>query len=143
MTRRAGSARQERERGRMRLCIVGSGYVGLVAAACFANTGNHVVGVDIDAEKVRQLMQGVVPIYEPGLAELVLRNIKEGRLTFTTELEAAVQDAEVIFIAVGTPPGEDGSADLRHVLGVAEGVGRSMNGYKVVVVKSTVPVGDV
>ncbi len=125
----------------MRLCIVGSGYVGLVAAACFANTGNHVVGVDIDVEKVRRLMEGIIPIYEPGLDELVLRNIKERRLTFTTELEAAVQDAEVIFIAVGTPPGEDGSADLKHVLGVAEGVGRALNGYKVIVVKSTVPVG--
>ncbi|NOT43928.1 MAG: UDP-glucose/GDP-mannose dehydrogenase family protein [Acidobacteria bacterium] len=125
----------------MRLAVVGTGYVGLVAGACFAETGNDVVCVDKDAAKVRQLQRGKVPIYEPGLTELVGRNRQEKRLAFTTDLAKAVRGASVIFIAVGTPMGEDGSADLQHVLAVAREIGRAMNGYKVIVDKSTVPVG--
>jgi UDPglucose 6-dehydrogenase len=115
--------------------------VGLVAGACFAETGNDVVCVDKDAGKVRTLKAGKMPIYEPGLEEIVRRNRQEGRLAFTTNLAKAVRDAAIIFIAVGTPQGEDGSADLTHVLAVARDVARAMNGYKVIVDKSTVPVG--
>jgi UDPglucose 6-dehydrogenase len=123
------------------VAVVGTGYVGLVAGACLAETGNRVVCVDIDADKVARLQEGEIPIYEPGLDAIVARNLEQERLTFSTRLDAAVEGARVIFIAVGTPPGEDGSADLQHVLEVARGIGRAMNGEKVVVTKSTVPVG--
>jgi UDPglucose 6-dehydrogenase len=125
----------------MKIAVVGTGYVGLVAGACFAESGNDVVCVDKDAAKVRMLRRGKMPIYEPGLDELVRRNSAEGRLTFTTTLPKAVRDSAIIFIAVGTPQGEDGAADLQHVLGVAREIAKAMNGYKVIVDKSTVPVG--
>ena len=125
----------------MKVAVVGTGYVGLVAGACFAESGNDVVCVDKDEAKVRTLKRGKMPIYEPGLEELVRRNRQEGRLTFTTMLPKAVRDSTIIFIAVGTPQGEDGSADLRHVLGVASDIAKAMDGYKVIVDKSTVPVG--
>jgi UDPglucose 6-dehydrogenase len=121
--------------------VVGTGYVGLVVGACLAETGNVVRCVDSDAEKISRLDRGEIPIFEPGLEELVVRNAAEERLRFTTDLASTVAESEVIFIAVGTPQDEDGSADLRHVLEVARGIGKSMNGYKIVVNKSTVPVG--
>jgi UDPglucose 6-dehydrogenase len=125
----------------MKICIFGAGYVGLVAAACFADSGNTVITVDIDCTRIENLKQGIVPIYEPGLKEMILRNQAEGRLSFTTDMETAVKTSLVCFIAVGTPPGEDGSADLKYVLGVARDIGRVMNGFKIIVDKSTVPVG--
>jgi len=125
----------------MKITLVGTGYVGLVAGACFAESGNDVVCVDRDETKIRLLRRGRMPIYEPGLEELVKRNRQEKRLTFTTTLGKAVRDSSIIFIAVGTPQGEDGSADLQHVLAVARDIARAMNGYKVIVDKSTVPVG--
>ena len=125
----------------MHVAVIGSGYVGLVAGACFAETGNDVVCVDVDADKIARLQRNEVPIYEPGLEPMVRRNQEEGRLTFTTDIGAAIRSSRVIFIAVGTPPGEDGSADLRHVLAVAKLVGRHMNEPKIIVTKSTVPVG--
>ena len=125
----------------MHVAVIGSGYVGLVAGACFAETGNDVACVDVDADKIARLQRNEVPIYEPGLEPMVKRNQEEGRLTFTTDIGAAVRSSRVIFIAVGTPPGEDGSADLKHVLAVAHAVGRHMNEPKIVVTKSTVPVG--
>jgi UDPglucose 6-dehydrogenase len=125
----------------MKICIFGAGYVGLVAAACFAESGNSVIAVDVDKAKIEGLKEGIIPIYEPGLKEMVLRNHAEGRLSFTTEMTEAVQESLVCFIAVGTPPGEDGSADLKYVLGVARDIGRAMNGFKIIVDKSTVPVG--
>ncbi|GGY41523.1 UDP-glucose 6-dehydrogenase [Bacterioplanes sanyensis] len=125
----------------MNITVVGTGYVGLVTGACFAEMGNSVACVDIDQDKVERLRQGDIPIYEPGLDAIVANNSKAGRLTFTSELSAAMADAQLHFIAVGTPPGEDGSADLTHVLQVAEEIGRHLNGYAVVVNKSTVPVG--
>ncbi len=125
----------------MHVAVIGSGYVGLVAGACFAETGNDVTCVDVDADKIARLQRNEVPIYEPGLEPMVKRNQEEGRLTFTTDIGAAIRSSRVIFIAVGTPPGEDGSADLKHVLAVAREVGRHMNEPKIVVTKSTVPVG--
>ena len=125
----------------MKIAVVGTGYVGLVLGACLAENGNTVACVDKDADKVETLRKGRVPIYEPGLEEMVRRNHGEERLSFTTELPAAVRTAEIVFIAVGTPQGEDGSADLTHVLDVAGAIGRAMNKYTVVVDKSTVPVG--
>ena len=125
----------------MKIAVVGTGYVGLVAGACLAETGNDVVCVDKDEAKVRMLRRGRMPIFEPGLEELVRRNAAEKRLTFTTQLPRAVRAATVVFIAVGTPQGEDGAADLQHVLQVAREVAQAMNGFKVIVDKSTVPVG--
>ena len=125
----------------MRIAVIGTGYVGLVAGACFAETGNQVICVDKDDSKITKLRRGKIPIYEPGLEEVVSRNKKEGRLAFTTALDRAVRQSQIVFIAVGTPQGEDGSADLQHVLEVARQIGRAMNGYKVIVDKSTVPVG--
>lgn len=125
----------------MKVTVIGSGYVGLVAGACLAETGNAVVCADQDAAKIARLTEGILPIYEPGLDALVERNAAAGRLQFTTDLGAAVAHGEVIFIAVGTPPGEDGSADLQHVLAVATAIGHAINGFKVIVTKSTVPVG--
>src|SRR5512142_2510553 len=125
----------------MKLAVIGTGYVGLVAGACFAENGNDVICVDKDESKVRMLRRSKMPIYEPGLEELVRRNRAERRLVFTTALPTAVRQASIVFIAVGTPQGEDGAADLQHVLEVARQVARAMNGYKVIVDKSTVPVG--
>lgn len=128
----------------MHIAVVGTGYVGLVAGACLAQTGNDVVCADIDGDKVARLNGGEIPIYEPGLEPLVERNLAEGRLRFTTDVAKAVAAAEIVFIAVGTPPGEDGSADLQHVLAVAETIGRNMTDTgpeKIVITKSTVPVG--
>ncbi len=125
----------------MEVCVVGTGYVGLVAGTCFADSGRDVVCVDKDVAKIEALNAGKVPIYEPGLSELVARNRAEGRLTFTTDIEAGVQKSRIVFIAVGTPQGDDGRADKRFVLEVARAIGRAMNGYKIVVDKSTVPVG--
>lgn len=125
----------------MRLAVVGTGYVGLVVGACLAETGNDVMCADQDAEKIAMLRDGRLPIYEPGLEPLVTRNQREGRLIFTTDVGAAVQHADVVIIAVGTPPDEDGSADLQHVLAVAGTIGQHMDRSKIVVTKSTVPVG--
>jgi UDPglucose 6-dehydrogenase len=125
----------------MRVAVIGTGYVGLVAGACLSETGVDVYCVDIDADKVARLQEGVIPIYEPGLEPLVKRNVDDGRLRFTTDIAQAVRESDVIFIAVGTPPDEDGSADLKHVLAVAAQIGQHMNGEKVVITKSTVPVG--
>ena len=125
----------------MKVAVVGTGYVGLVAGACLAETGNDVVGADLDAGKIAALRQNHLPIYEPGLEPLVTRNQRDGRLKFTTDVGAAIESSDVIFIAVGTPPDEDGSADLTHVLDVATTIGRHMNRSKLVVTKSTVPVG--
>jgi UDPglucose 6-dehydrogenase len=125
----------------MKIAVVGTGYVGLVLGACLAETGNDVVCIDKDEAKVRQLRRGVMPIYEPGLEEMVQRNRAEKRLEFTKDLPKAVRAATIVFIAVGTPQDEDGSADLTHVLGVASEIAKAMNGYKVIVDKSTVPVG--
>ena len=126
----------------MNISVIGTGYVGLVVGACLAETGNNVCCADIDVGKIEGLRKNVLPIYEPGLDSLVERNQREGRLTFTTDLQAAIAPAEVLFIAVGTPPGEDGSADLKYVLDVARLVGRHMTREMVVVTKSTVPVGS-
>ena len=125
----------------MRVTVIGTGYVGLVAGACFAETGVDVTCADVDDRKIDGLKRNVLPIYEPGLDALVERNQSQGRLRFTTDVAASVQAADVVFIAVGTPPDEDGSADLSHVLGVAETIGRHMSREMVVVTKSTVPVG--
>ncbi len=125
----------------MRIAVVGTGYVGLVAGTCFAESGNDVICVDIDEAKVDALKRGEIPIYEPGLEELVVRNTAAGRLQFTTDLAAAVRPSQVVFIAVGTPQDEDGSADLQYVLAAARGIGKAMERYTVVVDKSTVPVG--
>jgi UDPglucose 6-dehydrogenase len=125
----------------MRITMVGTGYVGLTTGACLANLGNDVVCLDIDENKISMLNKGEMPIYEPSLKELVLRNVEEGRLRFTTDSKYAIESSDIIFIAVGTPEGEDGSADLKYVLAVSEAIGKYMNGYKLVVDKSTVPVG--
>jgi UDPglucose 6-dehydrogenase len=124
-----------------KIAVIGSGYVGLVSGTCFAETGNNVICVDIDEKKVEQMKNGVVPIYEPHLDVIFERNIKQERLRFTTDLQSAVDEAEIIFLALPTPPGEDGSADLSYVLGVARDLGKMMKSYKVIVDKSTVPVG--
>ena len=125
----------------MQIAVFGSGYVGLVAGACFADIGNDVICVDIDKNKIDQLNQGKVPIFEPGLDDIIKRNVKEERLSFTTDKISAIQKSQVIFIAVGTPPDEDGSADLKHVLDVAKSIGKNLDKFKVIVDKSTVPVG--
>ena len=125
----------------MRIAVIGTGYVGLVTGTCFAETGNKVTCVDIDKAKVDKLSAGQITIYEPGLEKIFLRNIKEERLKFSTELEEAIVDAQIIFLALPTPPGADGSADLKYVLGVADHLGKILKGYKVIVNKSTVPVG--
>ncbi|MBI2422447.1 MAG: UDP-glucose/GDP-mannose dehydrogenase family protein [Candidatus Hydrogenedentes bacterium] len=125
----------------MKLAIMGTGYVGLVSGACFADLGHEVICVDIDAQKIEKLKQGEAPIYEPGLEEMVSSNVEQGRLVFTTDIAHAVENSLMVFVAVGTPPREDGTADLQYVLEVARNVGRHINGYKIVVDKSTVPVG--
>jgi len=125
----------------MKIAVVGTGYVGLVTGTCFAETGNDVTCVDIDKGKVEKLSNGQITIYEPGLEKLFLRNVKEERLRFTTSLEDGIRDAEIIFLALPTPPGEDGSADLKYILGVADHLGKILKDYKVIVDKSTVPVG--
>jgi UDPglucose 6-dehydrogenase len=125
----------------VKVAVVGTGYVGLVVGACLAETGNDVVCADVDAAKIKSLKANKLPIYEPGLEPIVIRNQRDGRLTFTTDVGNAVERSEVVFIAVGTPPDEDGSADLQHVLAVATTIGKHMNASKVVVTKSTVPVG--
>jgi len=125
----------------MKLCVIGTGYVGLVAGTCFAESGNDVACVDNVPAKIETLRRGQVPIYEPGLEELIRRNVTEGRLTFTTDLADAVRRSHVCFVAVGTPSGDDGAADLGAVYGVGRDIGRAMTGYRVVVTKSTVPVG--
>ena len=125
----------------MKIAVVGTGYVGLVTGTCFAETGNYVTCIDIDRKKVEKLSNGQITIYEPGLEKLFLRNLKEGRLDFTTDLAAGIKDAAIIFLALPTPPGEDGSADLKYVLGVARDLGKILTDYVVVVDKSTVPVG--
>jgi UDPglucose 6-dehydrogenase len=128
-------------RSRMKLAVVGSGYVGLVTGTCFADMGNDVWCIDVDEKKIENLKNGILPIYEPGLDEMVRRNYAEGRLRFTTSLEEGIEDVLFVFIAVGTPPEEDGSADLQHVLNVARGIGKILKRYLIVVNKSTVPVG--
>ncbi|MCX8023015.1 MAG: UDP-glucose/GDP-mannose dehydrogenase family protein [Syntrophorhabdaceae bacterium] len=125
----------------MRISVIGVGYVGLVTGACFAETGNDVICMDIDRDKIEKLKKGVIPIYEPHLEEIVKNNIKEGRLSFTTEIKKAVDHGLIIFICVNTPQDEDGSADLKYVMEVAENIGKNMDKYRIVVVKSTVPVG--
>lgn len=125
----------------MKITVIGTGYVGLVAGACLADMGNNVICVDNNEDKLKKLENGIIPIYEPGLEELVKSNVSENRLRFTSNIDNAVKESEVCFIAVGTPQGEDGSADLQYVLGVAKEIAKAMNGYKVIVDKSTVPVG--
>ena len=125
----------------MNIAIVGTGYVGLVSGTCFADTGANVTCVDVDAQKIERLKNGEIPIFEPGLDELVVKNVKAGRLHFTTDLSSVLDDVQIVFSAVGTPPDEDGSADLKYVLQVARTIGQHMNHYTVVVTKSTVPVG--
>src|SRR5205085_4441026 len=125
----------------MKIAVIGTGYVGLVTGTCFAETGNDVTCVDIDKKKVEKLSSGQITIYEPGLEKLFLRNVKEERLRFTTSLSEGIEEAEIIFLALPTPPGEDGSADLKYVLGVADNIGKLLKDYKIIVDKSTVPVG--
>ena len=125
----------------MNIAIVGTGYVGLVSGTCFADTGANVTCVDVDAQKIERLKNGEIPIFEPGLDELVKKNVAAGRLNFTTDLSSVLNDVQIVFSAVGTPPDEDGSADLKYVLQVARTIGQHMNSYLVVVTKSTVPVG--
>ena len=125
----------------MKICVIGTGYVGLVAGTCLADMGNDVICVDNDLEKLKKLENGIIPIYEPGLEELIKANTIDGRLKFSSDLADAVKKSTVCFIAVGTPQSEDGSADMQYVMAVAESIGKAMNGYKVIVDKSTVPVG--
>ena len=125
----------------MKITVIGTGYVGLVTGTCFAETGNKVTCVDIDQHKVEKLSSGQITIYEPGLEKIFIRNTKEGRLVFTTKLEEVIDASEIIFLALPTPPGADGAADLKYVLGVADQIGKLLKGYKVIVNKSTVPVG--
>ncbi len=125
----------------MNIAVVGTGYVGLVTGTCFAETGNHVICVDIDENKVKQMQNGKIPIYEPGLDVIFDRNTRQGRLSFTTNLAEAIKSAEIIFLALPTPPGEDGSADLKYILGVADDLSKIITDYKVIIDKSTVPVG--
>jgi len=125
----------------MRIAIIGTGYVGLVTGTCFSETGLTVTCIDIDEEKIRKLQNGIVPIYEPGLDRMLKKNLAKNRLFFTTSLKEGIEGAEAIFIAVGTPPGEDGSADLQYVLSVARDIGKHLNDYAVIVTKSTVPIG--
>jgi UDPglucose 6-dehydrogenase len=125
----------------MKVAVVGTGYVGLVTGTCFAEMGNSVTCVDIDEKKIKLMKSGSVPIYEPGLEELFQKNIRDGRLSFTTSLDEGIKEAEVIFLALPTPPAEDGSADLKYILGVALDLGKKLDHYAVVVNKSTVPVG--
>jgi len=125
----------------MKICVIGTGYVGLVGAAVFADMGNTVVGVDKDKAKIAKVTSGVMPIYELGLDEIVLRNVKNGNLRFTTSTPEGVSQSDVIFICVGTPQDDTGAADLTAVMAVAKEVGQNLNGYKIVVTKSTVPVG--
>ena len=125
----------------MKIAVVGTGYVGLVSGTCFAETGNHVTCIDIDEKKVKKLASGTITIYEPGLEKIFIRNLNEKRLDFTTNLAEGIKDAQIIFLALPTPPGEDGSADLKYVLGVARELGKLLTDYKVIVDKSTVPVG--
>jgi Predicted UDP-glucose 6-dehydrogenase len=125
----------------MNIAVVGTGYVGLVTGTCFAEMGVNVICVDVNPQKIEMLEKGEIPIYEPGLEEMVHRNKQAGRLKFTTSLEGCVNDVQIIFSAVGTPPDEDGSADLSYVLQVARTIGATMNDYKLIVTKSTVPVG--
>src|SRR5215218_9011824 len=125
----------------MQIAVIGTGYVGLVTGACFAEFGNHVTCVDKDTRKIEMLSSGDVPIYEPGLDAIVAKNMKEGRLRFTTDIKDAVEKALIVFLAVGTPPNGDGTADMSQVEEVALQIARSLNGYKVIITKSTVPVG--
>ncbi len=125
----------------MKITVIGTGYVGLVSGTCLADVGNDVLCLDLDANKIRILNEGGIPIYEPGLEAMVKKNVAAGRLRFTTDVEAAVAHGVLQFIAVGTPPDEDGSADLQYVVSAARNVGRYMDGYRVVIDKSTVPVG--
>ena len=124
-----------------KIAVVGTGYVGLVTGTCLADFGMETICVDINEEKINNLKNGVIPIYEPGLTEMVVRNVQYRRLQFTTDMETAIQEADVIFVAVGTPPQPDGSADLTYVMNVAEQIATHMNGFKIIVNKSTVPVG--
>src|SRR5918993_4798753 len=125
----------------MKIAVVGTGYVGLVTGTCFAETGNDVICVDIDQSKVDKLSAGQITIYEPGLEKLFIRNVREERLHFTTNLEDGIRDAAIIFLALPTPPGEDGSADLKYILKVADDLGPLLSAYTVIIDKSTVPVG--
>src|SRR5690606_16265189 len=125
----------------MKIAVVGTGYVGLVTGTCLSETGNHVTCIDIDQKKVEKLKNGIVPIYEPGLEALFERNTKQGRLNFTTDLKEGIKGAKVIFLALPTPPGEDGSADLKYILKVADDLGPLLEEYTIVIDKSTVPVG--
>jgi UDPglucose 6-dehydrogenase len=125
----------------MKIAVVGTGYVGLVTGTCFAETGNHVTCVDINEAKIKQMQDGIVPIYEPGLEDMFHRNVNEGRLNFTTSLSEGIEGAKVIFLALPTPPGEDGSADLKYILKVAHDLGPLLKDYTVIIDKSTVPVG--
>src|SRR5687767_1475963 len=125
----------------MKIAVIGTGYVGLVTGTCFSETGNTVTCVDIDKEKIKSLQEGKITIYEPGLEQIFERNLKQQRLFFTTNLEEGIRDAKIIFLALPTPPGEDGSADLKYILKVADDVGPILKDYTVLVDKSTVPVG--